>query len=178
MGVIRKKRGRCHQDGEVGRCIGELRREGVPFIYFRKSWLKKYFTKTWPALCGGSFSNRVKLYSQDSQPGGLWKWWAHKESCRGNERCYGEGREKLSWRGKGVGVMEREGGCVMRENSEEEGGRCRGEGRLNLKLSWICGGKVREQLSFKGETSTKGLCSLTNHNLAIWISLCSHPVKN
>ena len=38
--------------------------------------------------------------------------------------------------------------------------------------------KVRGQLSFKGETSTKGLCSLTNHNLVIWISPCSHPIKN
>lgn len=37
MGVIRKKRGRCHQDSEVGRCIGEMRREGVPNTHLRKS---------------------------------------------------------------------------------------------------------------------------------------------
>lgn len=92
--------------------------------------MKKYFTKIWPALCSGFFSNRVKLNSFK---------FIHKilkqVVCANGEhtRSHGEGKKGVMEKKKREVVVEREGGCVIREKAESvlkrEGGRCHGGGR-------------------------------------------------
>ena len=109
--------GRCHQDSEVGMCIGELRREGVPFIYLRKSQLKKYIIlicTVWWVLFQQGHSTRWFVQMVSTQREVIME--------REGGRCDGEGR----------------GMCHERKSRrcpQEEGRRCRGEGRMKLELS-------------------------------------------
>ena len=52
-----------------------------------------------------------------------------------------ERERKVSWRRKRKVVMEKEGGCVMREKAEgvlkRGGGRCRGEGRRKAVMNFL-----------------------------------------